>query len=295
MTMDRCFCACPGRAVLAIAGEDRVTFLQALISNDVGGLQSGHARWAALLTPQGKYLADFFVVAQDDRLLLDVEAARAEDLLARLKRYKLRAKVALQLLPDAAVFLAWGDGARAAFMLGAEGEGRAVAGIPVFVDPRRAALGLRLLAVSAGALELLHEAGFVPDSHPEWDRLRIAEGVPDGTRDLVPEQSILLEAGFDELNGVSWTKGCYIGQELTARTKYRALIRKRLIPVRIAGPAPAFGTVIEQDGREVGEMRSHQGDLGLALLRLEALIPGLPPLRAGDAELTAVPPEWLKV
>lgn len=295
MTAERAFCACPGRGVVAITGEDRVAFLQALVSNDVGDLELGHARWAALLTPQGKYLADFFVVAQDDRLLLDVEAARADDLLARLRRYRLRAKVTLELLVDAAVFLAWGADAGAAFMLENAGEGRAIAGVPVFVDPRRAELGLRLLAVAAGTLELLHETGFAADSFTDWDRLRIAQGVPDGTRDLVPEQSILLEAGFDELHGVSWTKGCYIGQELTARTKYRALIKKRLVPVRIAGGLPSCGATIDQDGRDVGEMRSHQGDLGLALLRLDALEPGAPPLRAGDATLTAAPPEWLKI
>src|SRR4029077_13440752 len=104
-----------------------------------------------------------------------------------------------------------------------------------------------------------------------YDRHRLALGIPDGSRDLVVEKSILLEAGFDELNGVDWQKGCYIGQELTARTKYRGLIKKRLFPVRIEGPTPAPGTMIMLDGKEAGEMRSADDGIGLALLRLEAV------------------------
>ena len=108
-------------------------------------------------------------------------------------------------------------------------------------------------SISDGSLEGL---GLAKTGFPAYDRLRLELGIPDGGRDLVPEKSILLEAGFDELNGVDWQKGCYIGQELTARTKYRGLIKKRLMPVEIDGPAPAPGTIITAEGREVGEMRS---------------------------------------
>ena len=100
------------------------------------------------------------------------------------------------------------------------------------------------------------EAGLAEAEFAAYDRLRLGLGIPDGSRDLVLEKSILLEAGFDELNGVDWQKGCYIGQELTARTKYRGLIKRRLMPVRIDGPAPAPGTIVTADGRDVGEMRS---------------------------------------
>lgn len=279
------YCEYEGRAVIALSGEDRVGFLQALISNDVAELAPGAARWAALLTPQGKYLCDFLVVATAEQLLLDVEAGRAEDLLQRLRRYRLRAKVTLDLLPEARVWLGWGDAAAAL--------GLSAAGGVAFADPRHPALGIRLIATAPGAEAVLTAAGLQPGDFAAWDRLRLALGVPEGTRDLVPEHSILLEAGFDELHGVSWTKGCYIGQELTARTKYRALIRKRLIPVRIDGPAPPVGSIIDQDGREAGEMRSSRGKIGLALLRLDALAAGSAPLRAGDAILTALPPDWL--
>ena len=289
MSMVGFYCEYPGRAVIALAGEDRVAFLQALISNDIADLSPGQACWSALLTPQGKYLCDFFVVADGERLLIDVEAGRAEDLMQRLRRFKLRAKISLERLPDARVFLGWGEDAEA---LTSSDAGRRIEGGVVFADPRLAGLGVRVIAATAAVLTT---AGFTSADFALWDRLRLVAGVPEGTRDLIPEQSILLEAGFDELHGVSWTKGCYIGQELTARTKYRALIKKRLIPVRIEGPAPAFGSVIAQGGKEVGEMRSSQGDYGLALLRLEALAPGSGALGVAGSTLTAVPPTWLSL
>lgn len=288
------YCEYPGRAIIVLAGEDRISFLQALISNDIAELALGTARWAALLTPQGKYLSDFFVVNAGERLLLDVEAGRADDLIQRLRRFKLRAKVTLETLPDARVWLCWGDEAAASLGVGVATAGRAVDGGVVFADPRLAALGVRIIAAAPDAVRIIATAGLVAVDFAAWDRLRLAAGAPEGTRDLIPEQSILLEAGFDELHGVSWTKGCYIGQELTARTKYRALIKKRLIPVRIEGPAPPFGSVIEQDGKEVGEMRSSQGDVGLALLRLEALS-GAGGLGVAGSSLTAMPPDWLKI
>ena len=119
-------------------------------------------------------------------------------------------------------------------------------------------------------LACLAETGLTETGFAAYDRHRLALGVPDGTRDLVPEKSILLELGFDELNGVDWRKGCYVGQELTARTKYRGLIKKRLFPVRIDGPAPEPGTMVTLDGKDAGEMRSARDGAGLALLRLEA-------------------------
>ncbi len=288
------YCEYPGRAVIALSGEDRVSFLQALISNDISTLSPGGARWAALLTPQGKYLCDFFVVDAGERLLLDIEAGRAEDLLQRLRRFKLRAKVGLEILPGAQVWLGWGAAALAAIGLNQNEGGRLIAGGVIFADPRLAGLGLRLVALETEAERVLASSGLEAAEFADWDRLRIEAGVPEGTRDLVPEQSILLEAGFDELQGVSWTKGCYIGQELTARTKYRALIKKRLIPVRINGAAPPFGAVIEQGGKEAGEMRSSQGDIGLALLRLETLGNQAGPLYAAGSTLVAALPAWLK-
>ena len=141
-----------------------------------------------------------------------------------------------------------------------------------------------------GAAAALEAAGFGPADLADYDRLRISQGVPDGSRDLEVEKSILLENGFDELHGVDWDKGCFMGQELTARTHYRALIKKRLMPVAIDGPAPAPGTPVLAGGKEAGIMRSAVDGLGLALLRLEFL--DAAPFTAGEAQLTPRKPDW---
>ena len=261
----------PGRAVIEVSGEDRVSFLQGLVSNDVAEATPGRAVWAALLTPQGKWLADFFILVDGDRLLLDCERAQAPMLAQRLSRYRLRARVGVRdASAEFAVFAAWGNGPPAS------------SGI-VAPDPRVAGAGWRVLA--------LEPVGTNAD-WADWDRFRLQLGLPDGTRDLEPEKSVLLEAGFDELGGVSWTKGCYMGQELTARTRYRGLVKRRLVPVDAAGVAPPPGTPILRDGTEVGIMRSGCGGHGLALLRLDALGGAL---RCGDAVLTVRRPPWFRL
>jgi hypothetical protein len=125
----------------------------------------------------------------------------------------------------------------------------------------------------------------------DWDRHRLALGLPDGSRDLEAEKTVLLEAGFDELHGVSWSKGCYMGQELTARTKYRGLVKRRLLPVAIEGPLPPPGSPVLRDGAEVGSMRSGCGQMGLAVLRLDALEGAL---TCGAAILTPRTPAWMQ-
>lgn len=284
------------RAVLAVGGEDRRSFLQGLISNDVNKASDRHALHAAFLTPQGRFLHEFFIVEHGDRLLLEAEAARLEDLRKRLSQYRLRAKVVLEpLAGQIAVVALFGDGAAAA--LGIAGEpGTAVAfgGGVAFSDPRLAALGLRAL-LPVDQLPAVAARGFVPGSLADYDALRLGLGVSDGSRDLAVEHALLLENGFDELNGVDWKKGCYVGQEITARMKYRALVKRRLTSVRLEGPQPAPGTPITLDGAEAGEMRSSAGALGLALLRIEALEAIASKggsLVAGETLLAPLPVAW---
>ena len=258
----------PARAVLSVTGEDRVGYLQGLVSNDVALAAPGRAVWAALLTPQGKWLADFFIHADGERLLLDVEAAQAEDLTRRLMRFRLRAKVAVAADP-LQVYAAWQP---TPVMPGLD------PGMTASPDPRLPEAGWRILA---SALETNSTAD-------AYDAHRIALGLPDGSRDMEAEKSTLLEAGFDELHGVSWTKGCYMGQELTARTKYRGLVKRRLAIVAADRPLPATGSPIRRDGIEIGTLRSTHGDTGLALLRTDA-IGG--PLEC-DGAITARLPNW---
>lgn len=259
----------PDRAVIAVTGEDRVAFLQGLVSNDVAQAAPGKAIWAALLTPQGKWLADFFIFAEEGRLLLDVEAAQAAMLAQKLSRFRLRSKVALAEAPELSVSAGWGDAPMPPGMAAP--------------DPRHPQAGWRALLAKAPAA----------DATPaDYDRHRLALGLPAGSQDMESEKSVLLEAGFDELAGVSWSKGCYMGQELTARTKYRGLLKKRLFPVAVEGPLPPRGTpVLREDGAELGEMRSGQDGLGLALLRLP--VEAGQALRCGEAVLRPVVPDWM--
>jgi folate-binding protein YgfZ len=259
------------RAVLAVEGEDRIAFLQGLVSQDMALAAPGIALWSALLTAQGKWLADFFVFAEADRLLLDVEAAQAERIATRVLRYKLRSRVSITRLAWS-VQVAWG------------GPPPETGSAIVAADPRLESAGWRILA----DLPLPESA-----TAADWDEYRLALGLPDGSRDLEAEKTVLLEAGFDELNGISWTKGCYMGQELTARTRYRGLLKRRLVPVRIDGPTPAPGTIVVSDVRDVGSMRSAAGSRGLAVLRLDSLT--APHLRCGEAWLTPEVPDWMRL
>ncbi len=284
------------RAVLEIAGEDRLAFLQGLVSNDVEKVAPDRAIYAALLTAQGKYLHDFFIAEIGDAFLIDAEAARLADLKRRLGLYRLRAKVSLGENGDRyIVAAAFGSDALNLLDLPVE-PGAAVpfAGGIAYVDPRLPELGARLLLRRGAGLAPLQSAGFRIDDGTEYDRLRLSLGIPDGSRDLAVEKAILLESGFEELNGIDWQKGCYIGQELTARTKYRALIKKRLMPVVIDGPLPAPGTLVMLGDQEAGEMRSGRDGLGLALLRLEAVAEASAgkPLTAGTATLVPRKPGW---
>ena len=257
----------PHRAVLSVTGEDRVTYLQGLVSNDVAAAAPGRAVWTALLTPQGKWVADFFIFAEANRLLLDVEAAQAADLTRRLTRFRLRSRVDVAPEP-LQVYAAWA------------GE-PPMHGVTA-PDPRLTEAGWRILA----------NGDLAPNANPDdYDRHRIALGLPDGSRDMEAEKSVLLEAGFDELSGISWTKGCYMGQELTARTKYRGLVKRRLVPVSGPEPLPAPGTPVTQDGREVGWLRSVNGKAGLALIRIDALGAGL---ECGGA-ISATPASWMRL
>jgi tRNA-modifying protein YgfZ len=262
----------PDRGVIGVSGADRVAFLQGLVSNDVAEAGGGRAVWAALLTPQGKWLADFFILAQPERLLLDCERAQVPTLLARLGRYRLRAAVTIaDASLEFGVYAGWG------------GAPESLAGALTAPDPRLPEAGWRILSV----IPLAPNASF-----EDWDLHRLALGLPDGSRDLEPERTLLLEAGFDELSGVSWSKGCYMGQELTARTRYRGLIKRRLLPVAVAGPLPAPETPVFGGGAARGTMRSGRRDLGLASLRLDSLAQ---PLVCGESVLTPRMPAWLRL
>jgi tRNA-modifying protein YgfZ len=268
------------RSVIAVGGVERRAFLQGLISNDMDVVSKEQAIYAALLTPQGKFLHDLFIIHGGEEFLIDCETVRADDLLKRLAAYKLRAKVTFRDLRSECDVWAFG------------GQRLEAGGQIVFTDPRLPELGMRAIA-EKGSLE-----GLKPLASDLYDKHRLALGVPDGSRDMIVEKSVLTDGNFDLLNGISFTKGCYVGQEITARMHYRALVKKRMFPVKIEGPAPIFGTAIQLDGAEIGEMRSTAGDVGLALLNLdkaEAAIKDNVPLICGESQLKPFKPGWMKL
>jgi len=299
--MSKIYVTLPSRGILAIDGPDRATFLQGLVSNDVTQAGPSRAIYSAFLTAQGKYLHDFFIAETGERLLLDCEAERLPDLQRRLKMYKLRSKIALEdVSAQFSVTALFGPGALEALGLPAEPGaaapfGASLGGGIVFVDPRLERLGARAILPRGTEAEVLEPAGFAPAEAAAYERLRLEAGVPDGSRDMVVEKAILLENNLDELHAISWQKGCYMGQELTARTRYRGLVRKRLFPVIVEGALPEPGTPVMLNGKEAGEMRSGSGDRALALLRLEevarAEAEGIP-LVVGEARLVPVKPDW---
>ncbi|MFO1160172.1 MAG: folate-binding protein [Reyranellaceae bacterium] len=276
------------RGVIAVSGTDRVGFLQGLISNDTTKVAPDQAIWAALLTPQGRFLNDMFVATGDgETLLLETERDRAAALARKLSLYKLRSQVKVEdRSATMEVAVVFGSGSDAAPL--------SHDGFVAYVDPRLPGLGVRVLGPAGQVAATLSSLGCSERPLADYDALRLGLGVPDGSRDLVVEKALLLENGFDELNGVDWQKGCYMGQELTARTKYRALIRKRLFPVRVEGALPAPGTAVLDGHEEVGEVRSGVDGRALAMLRLDVIGDGHT-LTAGDARLVPEKPAWMRL
>ncbi|HVG82789.1 MAG TPA: folate-binding protein, partial [Methylomirabilota bacterium] len=259
-------------------------FLQGLVTNDVLKVGAGRAIWAALLTPQGRYLHDFFLAqGPDGALWLECEGERRQDLLRRLTIYKLRAKLRIaDASGELSVVRAFGTGAPERLGLPAEaGSARAIGGGVAFVDPRDARLGARAILPRAEAAVLADRLGLAAGGADRYHTLRLALGVPEGGRELEAEKALPMESRFDLLNGIDWQKGCYVGQELTARMRYRALVKKRLLPVAIEGPVPEPGTPVLIEGEEAGVLRGASQGYGLALMRLDKLE------EAGDRPLTA--------
>ena len=263
----------PDRAIITLCGPDRKKILQSLITNDVKKIAKNLAIYAALLTPQGKYLHDFFILEYEETLYLDCERARVSDLLRRLMMYKLRAAVDIVDCSDKYAV-------------------HATATLPpkeeIFTaDPRHPDMGYRMIRPTITT----------PDTSPnieQYDHLRLMLGLPDGVRDFDVDKTLILEGNMEELHGVDFDKGCYVGQEVTARMKYRASLKKRLLPVMVDGNLPERGTEItDRTGKKVGDIRSGRGTRAIGYFRL-ARITFDTPYRCGNAYVTPIRPDWLK-
>jgi folate-binding protein YgfZ len=270
------------RAVLRVTGADARKFLQGMLTNDVDKLADGQAMYAGLLAPQGKILFDLFVIASRGDFLIDVAKDRLTELIKRLGFYRLRSEVEMREDPDLTVAAAWGD--RPRLPQGATG----------YVDPRLAALGWRvLLPDGTNASEL----GCASTREADYHVMRIELGVPEGGRDYSYGDTFPHEALFDQLNGVDFKKGCYVGQELVSRMEHRGLARKRIVPIEGEAKLPPSGTEITAGDVPIGTLGSSSGASGLALVRLdraeEALAKG-GSLKAGGVKITLRQPEFAR-
>ncbi|RED52256.1 YgfZ/GcvT domain-containing protein [Aestuariispira insulae] len=287
-----------GRGIITVAGKDRLAFLQGLVTNDVAACGADHAIWAALLTPQGKFLHDFFMTDHDGIFWLDCEAGRLMDLGQRLRRYKLRAEIDLNIGQNVAAYVL-PDGDPALFGLpGTAGAAKTIPGGVIYVDPRLATVGLRAVGDPVKLELFFRDSGLEQGGLDQYERARIGLGLPDGSRDMSVEKATLLENGFEELGGVDFQKGCYMGQELTARMKYRGLVKKRLLPFEAEDDLFEEVDVIMADGREIAEIRSRAGRNGLALVRLdrwrEAMASGKQ-LEADKVAVRLIPQSWMRL
>ncbi|NVO55761.1 folate-binding protein YgfZ [Rhodobacteraceae bacterium B1Z28] len=227
----------PTRRILRLTGSDTDSFLQDLITNDIRGLDDGLV-YAALLTPQGKYLADFFLKREAGAVLLDVAEDLSEGLIKRLNMYKLRADVGIEI---ADLNLQRGTGAAP--------EG-------ALPDPRHPDMGWRHYTLAPES-----------DDGSDWDAIRVRHCIPETGIELTPD-SYILESGFEILNGVDFKKGCYVGQEVTARMKHKTDLRKGLRRVLIDGSAPV-GTTVLSNGKPAGTLFTQSGGQAIAYLRFD--------------------------
>jgi hypothetical protein len=271
------------RRVIRVAGSEAEDFLQSLVTANVETLPVEACRPGALLTPQGRILADMMIHRSADGFLLECDATRADDLFARLRRYRLRRPIDLVLQDDECVWVGWGgdapDGARS--------------------DPRHADLGWRWI----GPKGKMPPAANADDMAPldQWHARRIAAGVPQGPVDLVPERALMLEAGLDRLGAVDFEKGCYVGQEVTARTHYRGLVKRRLAPLRVDGMATIqSGSAITEGDSSLGNVLSHaatgDGMVCLAAMKLSdlhRLMQDDSALRIDAAPARLALPDWM--
>jgi tRNA-modifying protein YgfZ len=252
----------PNRALIRLAGENVLSFLHNIITADVAELAPGQLAYGALLSPQGKIQHELFVSTQGEHVVLDCVRSQREDLLRKLVMYRLRAKIEI-VADDSQMVVA-----------GPSGDGA--------IDPRNPALGVRGLA-SGG------------DTRGSYNSHRLALGIPDGELDIGVNEHFPHEANLDLLNGVSFSKGCYVGQEVVSRMQHRGTARSRMLPVTCDGTPPAKGTAITSGDQQVGTMLSSQGSRAMTLIRLDRLAEAQAPLLSAGVRIQAHKPEWMSV
>jgi folate-binding protein YgfZ len=280
----------PDRGVIKVIGDDARKFLHGLVTADVLKLTPGAARFCALLTPQGKIIADFLATeappADGGGFFLDAPRALATNVVDRLNLYKLRAKVLIEDLSDVLTVLAVWNGAT---------TDRTTKQGLCYADPRLPALGLRVMIAPHRAPEAASELGAALASAQDYEAHRIALGVPRGGVDFIYGDAFPHEADMDQLGGVDFDKGCYIGQEVVSRTEHRGIARKRAVALHYDGATPENGAPITAGERQVGTMGSAAAGHGIALIRLDRVAEAeQTPLAAGGIPIRLIKPDWAR-
>ena len=274
------------RGIIKVSGEPARTFLNGLVTSDIGEVTPGTARYAALLTPQGKIIADFIVTeaaAEDGGgFFLDCPRALVRTLLDRLNLYKLRAKITIEDFSEGlGVLAAW------------DGQGMTDNGL-VYPDPRLPALGLRVILPAHLAGDVAKEIGAELVDESAYEAHRVALGVPRGGLDFIYNDAFPHDADMDQLGGVDFKKGCYVGQEVVSRVEHRGSARTRVVPVRFDQHAPEAGIPVTLGEKAVGIMGSSAGGKGLALLRLDRIDNADAPLSAGGIPIRLAHADWIR-
>lgn len=257
------------RAVICISGPERKKLLQGVITNNIDRLKDGTGLYSALLSPQGKFLYDFFLFEKYEIIYLDCEAKHMAKLFQKLLMYRLRSNV--EIIDQSNQFKIISSTKQLdKFDLN-------------YTDPRHTEMGFRAIVNN------------IPEGENEdvYHIRRIKLGIPEGTHDFIMDKSTVLEGHFEEINGVDFEKGCYVGQEVTARMKYRGKVKKQMLPVTLSGPAPEFGTdIIDEKGNKVGDLRSSCDKNAIALFRIDKITLGQE-YACGDINVTPKKPSFM--
>lgn len=277
------------RSVVKVTGDTARGFLNGLATSDIGKVAPGAPRFAALLTPQGKIIADFIVVEAPPKdgggFFLDCPRALAAELTTKLNFYKLRAKVMVEDLSETlGVMAVW------------DGVGDTNCGL-CYPDPRLKALGLRVMLPPHLAKDAAADLGAALTDEAAYEAHRIALGVPSGGRDFQYGDAFPHEADMDQLAGVDFEKGCYVGQEVVSRVEHRNSARSRLVPVTFDAGVPDDGVPVMAGDKQVGTIGSTANGHGIALLRLDRVADALAagtPLTADSVAVRVVKPDWAK-
>jgi folate-binding protein YgfZ len=282
----------PDRGVIKVIGDDARKFLHGLVTTDMLGVAPGTAQFCALLTPQGKIIADFFVTeapqAEGGGFFLDSPRAVTVTLVEKLNLYRLRAKVLIEDLTEILGVLAVWDDA------GTTKQAATKQGLS-YADPRLAELGLRVMVPPHRAAAAASELGAELVSAEDYEAYRIALAVPRGGLDFAYGDAFPHEADMDQLGGVDFAKGCYVGQEVVSRIEHRGIARTRAVALRYDGATPETGAPITAGERQVGTMGSAARGRGIALIRLDRVAEAEPSaLAAGGIPIRLIKPDWAR-